>query len=419
MATSLVYTANLQRQHRQHLTTKIVKRQIEYILKRALAGSRGKNWKSLVVDKPIGPKVNGFYTTSVAIQFRKIAGQKRSEQSEWHNIYRMMARAAQSKQHGGWSVQSDQAPEDMPKIIEPKAVQVQHIKETKDYAPINIDRVGHFDELYGLDYHIQLAIEPLHLANQTNLEDRIHTVLKGPPGCGKTELLKAMANMLGKEKINYLWFDATSATQAGAIQSLMSSPFIPPVLFVEEIEKTEETALRWMLGLLDKRGEIRRLNFRVGNQAKNVRMVCYATVNDEDRFKKAMSGALESRFSNKLYFDRPTPETMRQILAREVRKLQGRMEWIDPTIEFCYDVLKVDDPRTIIPILKLGRDKLLTLEHQRAVIATLPPEDKARIQQFPLAARIAQKITEDTTTSVKHAKDNVDMSHPPHGDTKF
>ena len=174
-----------------------------------------------------------------------------------------------------------------------------------------------------------------------------------------------------------------------------------------------------MLGLLDKRGEIRRLNFRVGNQAKIVRMVCYATVNDEDRFKKAMSGALESRFSNKLYFDRPTPETMRQILAREVRKLQGRMEWIDPTIEFCYDVLKVDDPRTIIPILKLGRDKLLTLEHQRAVIATLPPEDKARIQQFPLAARIAQKITEDTTTSVKHAKDNVDMSHPPHGDTKF
>ena len=205
--------------------------------------------------------------------------------------------------------------------------------------------------------------------------------------------MRAMAKMLGTEKSNYLWFDATSSTQAGAIQALMSSPMIPPVLFVEEIEKTEESALRWLLGMLDKRGEIRRLNFRVGNQARNVRMICYATVNDEDRFKKAMSGALESRFSNKLYFDRPTPETMKQILAREVRKINGKTEWINPTIEFAYNILKVDDPRTIIPILKLGRDKLLTGEYQYAVIATLPPDAKNRIPQDILA-----KMANITTT---------------------
>ena len=415
MATSLVYTINLQRQHRQHLTSKIVKHQIEYIINRALAGNRGKHWQSTVIDKPLSPKVNGFYTTSVAIKFRKISGQKRSETTEWHHIYRMLSRAAQSKQRGGWTTSCDQAPPDLPKVVEPKAVQVQHEKETKDYAIIKVDKEHHFDELYGLDYHIQLALAPLELANQTNLESRIHTVLKGPPGCGKTELMRAMAKMLGKEHINYLWFDATSSTQAGAIQALVSSPVVPPVLFVEEIEKTEELSLRWMLGLLDKRGEIRRLNFRVGNQAANVRMICYATVNDEEHFKKTMSGALESRFSNKLYFDRPNQDTMRQILAREVGKINGRMEWIDPTIEFCYDVLKVDDPRTIIPILQLGGDKLLTLEHQKAIIATLPPEDKARISSYPIASRLAQKIserkTENITNSVvKPIEGNVDSS---------
>ena len=86
MTSSLVYSVEIERQHQQHLTSSIVKKQINYIVNRALAGNRGKHWKSVVTDKPTTPKVDGFYTTTVSIKFRKISGQSRSEASEWHHI---------------------------------------------------------------------------------------------------------------------------------------------------------------------------------------------------------------------------------------------------------------------------------------------------------------------------------------------
>jgi SpoVK/Ycf46/Vps4 family AAA+-type ATPase len=121
--------------------------------------------------------------------------------------------------------------------------------------------------------------------------------------------------MLGKENEAYLWFDATSFTKAGVLSSFSSSsPIIPPCLFIEEIEKCVEDALRWLLGLMDIRGEIRRLNYRVGHEAKNVRMVVIASANNVKLLKTLLAGALYSRFQSKIYCPPPDRPSMEQIL---------------------------------------------------------------------------------------------------------
>src|SRR5690606_31257476 len=107
------------------------------------------------------------------------------------------------------------------------------------------------------------------------------------------------AKLLGEEDVSYAKFDATSMTKAGVLENLIENPFVPPVLIIEEIEKCEESALRWLLGVMDSRGEIRRTNYRVGNQAKNVKMIVLASANDLGLLKTMMAGALYSRFTNK------------------------------------------------------------------------------------------------------------------------
>ena len=182
--------------------------------------------------------------------------------------------------------------------------------------------------------------------------------------------------MLGIENRDFLKFDATSATDAGVRDILLKSTNIPPVLIVEEIEKTDEKSLRWLLGVLDHRAEIRKTNFRIGHQARNVKMICLATVNDMKLFEKVMCGALVSRFPNKIYCARPDRKLMKDILKRELAKVGGREEWIEPALTFCMDKLKITDPRAITPVCLCGRDKLLDGSYQKAIRATMKPEEK-------------------------------------------
>ena len=93
---------------------------------------------------------------------------------------------------------------------------------------------------------------------QSGFQNRNHCVLFGPPACGKSEILLAFKRLLGADAV--MTFDATSTTEAGARRELRQLANIPPIPIVEEIEKTDERSLRWLLGVLDTRGEIRGLN---------------------------------------------------------------------------------------------------------------------------------------------------------------
>ena len=198
--------------------------------------------------------------------------------------------------------------------------------------------------------------------------------------CGKTETMLTFARLLGEENKAWLWFDATGTTRAGAIEMLMKAETVPPVLFVEEIEKTQESSLRWLLGVMDERGEVRRTNYRVGNQVKAIKLCVVATCNNEKLLKEMDAGALYSRFANRVYCPEPTREVLRKILIREVSEMGGlddqRYGWVEAALEFGYDRLNVRDPRELINMVLCGRDRLLDGSYQQDFEETLSPWDR-------------------------------------------
>lgn len=248
------------------------------------------------------------------------------------------------------------------------------------YLPLEIpeDFETYFDHLYGLEANISRVKRAMEGTITTGWKKRLHCALIGPPGCGKSDIAHSIKEAVGSE--NVLEFDATSTTMAGAQKELARRADeglgLPRILLVEEIEKADDKALSWLLSLMDLRGEIRKTTAR-GNINTDTKMICVATVNDVPTFKKLAFGALYSRFSNRIYFHRPTRELLGRILEREVNLLRkdGKKEWIEPTLDLA-DKIKTTDPREVISLMLCGRDALLDGTFQREYEATSSPQDE-------------------------------------------
>lgn len=195
----------------------------------------------------------------------------------------------------------------------------------------------------------------------SNWQQRANIALIGPPACGKSDICKSLKKLLGDEAV--LEFDGTSTTMAGAQQNLAEREVLPRVMLIEEIEKAPETALPWLLSILDLRGEVRKTTAR-GNILREVHMVGICTVNNQEVFDKLASGALSSRFSLPLHFQRPPREILWKILHREVTKISGDDAWIEPVLDYA-EKRGISDPRKLIAICLTGREKLLSGEYQK------------------------------------------------------
>jgi len=245
-------------------------------------------------------------------------------------------------------------------------------KEMIGYADCEIpsDWNDYFDHLYGLDPHIARVRSAIEAAIKSNFRNRFNVVLVGPPGCGKSDISESMKRALGEDAV--MSFDATSTTAAGMIKELNDRDILPRVVVFEEIEKATEAAMQPLLGILDQRGEIRKTTAR-GNIQRDTKCLAVATVNNYELFCRLQAGALESRFSNTVFFARPSRETLSMILHREVSKVDGDPEWVIPALDYC-EQRGIDDPRKVIAFCLCGGDDLLTGEYQKMMDATAAPQ---------------------------------------------
>jgi len=382
-----MYQIFLKREIYRKMARSLLEKFVCDFMRRAFQSGRGRGWKHAVVSSLTCLDKHWLFVARVTCE--KTSGHTRIADKQWALIvpaFKSIISANRWKKVP-WEITSVTNAAGIPTTsladdtpVDDTPADISKSLSLKDYGTVNLEIGTHFDHIFDRDPHILRVYSAIETAVQTKLYSRNHCVLYGPPGGGKTEVLLAFGQMMGKENQAFMKFDATSMTQAGVLRILTGSGILPPVLIVEEIEKTSDKDLRWLLGLLDKRGEVRQTNFNVGNRMKNAKMLCLATVNDMVLFRSVMSGALASRFANQIYCDRPSEQVMRMILAREVKLINGKEEWIDPAIQFCIGKMKWDDPRQVIPVCLCGKDRLLNGSYQEAILATLSPEEKAVIK---------------------------------------
>lgn len=331
-------------------STKVVE-QLRHVVDRAhAAGRQSQGWRASFSTPK---RVEGGYESTVTL-----SNQKTGLTAQAKDILKKVVLPAANGT--GW-IPADQAAVK----LEAKPVEATPAGVSKGLE-VPEDWSSYFEHIYDRESQIYMVVQAIRAFIKSGYRNRFHVVMYGPPGCGKTEITRAVKAMLGED--NVIEYDATATTAAGAIQDLAGRDDSPRILAIEEIEKTDEASLRWLLAALDQRGELRKKNFRTSIQ-KSLRVLTIATVNDRALFEKVMAGALASRFPLKLYCPRPSRAVHSKILAREIEREDGSQEWADPAVDFA-EGQSITDPRTVTAICLCGGDDLLTgvfQEHFRAV----------------------------------------------------
>lgn len=225
-----------------------------------------------------------------------------------------------------------------------------------------------FSHIFDREAQLHIIEKTMKVAFESEFRNRYHCLLHGPPGGSKTETLRAISKMLGPGMV--LELDATSTTKAGAERVFLEAETVPPILLIEELEMVEEDQLRWLLGVMDLRGEISKTNHAIGSVRKAVAPLCLAATNDLEKVEKFLAGALASRFSHRVLFPAPDRALLERILAREIETSGGDPRWIGPALDYCIDQERTTDPRRVVAVFRTGGDDLLTGEFQQVLRKT-------------------------------------------------
>lgn len=359
MADRTKFTILIRKGAKNRIDRERIDKQVKHIILRAFNASRVKNgWTGKVAEENFqAPKIiNSEYVYKAKLSVICKPARPRAPdvmERQFDEIQEAVNKAGTSQ---GWEVTVDKADK---KAAKDKV-------QTYAKAEVPSEWTEHFKHLYEREDQIEIVLSAIQAAVKSGFQDRFHVCLAGPAACGKTEILRGVRSMLGNDAV--LEYDATATTMAGAIKDLAERAEVPRILLIEEMEKVDENSLRWLLGILDHRAEIRKVNFRQQIH-KEVRMLCLCTVNDYDLFCDMMYGALASRFPNHVYCPRPGRKVLEQILKREIVRVKGKEKWIKPALDYA-EKHGITDPRRVISICLCGRNKLLTGEYQKRLDRT-------------------------------------------------
>jgi hypothetical protein len=362
--TGVSHSIDLRKSAERHLNSDKIKSQLAKIVTDAIQGRAKAGWSCSISEKTTDPRYDSSGVYIYKCKLKLECNKERPETSlkqDFDSILRIVAASADKQKWqvvliDGKTLEEDQV-EKLPKPLGYHTVELPNNWKDK------------FSHIYDRDNQIDIIISAIQAGIASNFHDRFHCALYGPPGCGKTETLRTMREVLGKDAI--MEFDATNTTQAGAIKDLDDRDTLPRILIVEEIEKTDENSLRWLLSFMDHRAEIRKVNFR-SNIEKETKLLTLATVNDYELFQRIMYGALASRFSYHLNYPRPDRKILQKILEREILRVDGKKAWIKPTLDYA-DQHNIHDPRKVTAICLCGRDELLNNSYQTKLAACSPP----------------------------------------------
>lgn len=311
-----------------------------------------------------GPEdIGKEYRYSAELIIKKV-GETRTEErliDQFDNCRKVVATAASSQ---GWHLTGETIhSKSADTLVEAKNAQMVNWQQNLDLkVPELTDEASkqYLGRLFERESQIHIIHHSVLTASRTRMEKRRHGVLYGPAGCAKSELLSSLKEFYGGDKA-VLELDATTCTKAGLerlILKLAGEGVLPPILFIEEIEKQNQDTLHCMLQIMDSRGRIERTLAFAGKNSQQAKVLVWGTCNNEKILQGFMHGALWSRFCHRVYCPRPTRELMAKILLREIKEMDGKEEWIQPALKFCFDELKTNDPRVACALLDGGDDLL-------------------------------------------------------------
>lgn len=379
----------------QRMNENILDRHAEYLKDAGLRGRGRKHWHCSYKSSFQGLGAKG-YSYCITMLFNKEGGRNNLEviYKDKDDICSRIAKAGQNTKFNKYPWEVIEEVESSEKSSDESEVTTEKVKNTQkigEYEAVTrpeeiiipevllsgtdqeIENYEVFKGIYGRSAQIRTAMSVLHAAFSTKMQRRHNILFWGYPGCAKSHLVSGIKDLIGKNA--FLELDSTSTTKAGIEKIFLESldKGIPPVVIIEEIEKTDENALRVWLSALDERREIRKVNFNVAKVRKPLDIVCIATANDKIAFDKLFRasnqegrGALSSRFTKQIYCPRPEPSIMKRILERDIKEYGGKKQWIEPCINL-YQQLEITDPREVLGLL-VGGDRLLDQSFQNDLL---------------------------------------------------
>lgn len=237
----------------------------------------------------------------------------------------------------------------------------------------------HFQQFVNLDSQLELIMSAVETAIGTQFTDRCHALVYGPPGCGKSEVLRTLCNLIGQHHAKF--FHAPSLTKAGAEEYLLSENECASIIVLDELDKAPPDVGTAWLQLMSDSPEMNKTDARNGHRSRERRVLVIAAVNDPERLSKRLSSALFDRLALRVFFPPPTPADLQRILEAEADRSGIDRRCVTEVLRYAGNVEGIKQLRSLVGLLRAGRNRWLDGQYAQHLMAVQDQERSYQTQQ--------------------------------------